>query len=88
MIEQAFGQLKRRFSCLHAQLRLTPEKACSVILTCIILHNICKDLQVPDWEDDENYQEYPEGVDEIPDEVYADACAYAVRDYLANNYFA
>lgn len=39
-IEQTFGILKRRFSCLHSGLRTSPEKACTIVLACAVLHNI------------------------------------------------
>ena len=40
LIEQSFGILKRRFSCLHSGLRTTPKNACKIISACAILHNI------------------------------------------------
>ncbi|XP_067670188.1 putative nuclease HARBI1 [Haliotis asinina] len=40
LIEQTFGILKRRFSCLHSGLRMSPKRACDVIVTSVILHNI------------------------------------------------
>ncbi|XP_056016141.1 putative nuclease HARBI1 [Ostrea edulis] len=55
VVERGIGQLKRRFHVLHGEIRLSPEKACQVILSCAILHNICKDRCIPcpqDHEDD------------------------------------
>lgn len=43
-IEQTFGILKRRFSCLHSGLRTSPNKACDITLGCAVLHNIGIDL--------------------------------------------
>lgn len=43
-IEQTFGILKRRFSCLHSGLRTSPEKACTIVLACAVLHNIGIDI--------------------------------------------
>ncbi|XP_046544627.1 putative nuclease HARBI1 [Haliotis rubra] len=40
LIEQSFGILKRRFSCLHSGLRTTPQNACKIVTACVILHNI------------------------------------------------
>ncbi|XP_071119318.1 putative nuclease HARBI1 [Haliotis cracherodii] len=40
LVEQSFGILKRRFSCLHSGLRTTPQNACKIITACVILHNI------------------------------------------------
>lgn len=46
LIENAFGRLKRRFSILHSEVRLKPEKVVKVIATCIILHNIAIDMNL------------------------------------------
>ncbi|XP_064619482.1 putative nuclease HARBI1 [Lineus longissimus] len=40
LVERGIGQWKRRFHCLHGQLRYTPRKACEIITVCAILHNI------------------------------------------------
>ena len=39
VIEKTFGILKRRFACLNIGLRVEPEKACKIIMACVILHN-------------------------------------------------
>ncbi|XP_046579132.1 putative nuclease HARBI1 [Haliotis rubra] len=46
-VERGFGQLKRRFSVLHGEMRLSPERACKVITACAVLHNICKTRDIP-----------------------------------------
>uniref|UniRef100_A0A3Q2PDQ6 Putative nuclease HARBI1 n=1 Tax=Fundulus heteroclitus TaxID=8078 RepID=A0A3Q2PDQ6_FUNHE len=38
-IEMTFGQLKQRFQCLKS-LRVAPDRACDIIVACVILHNI------------------------------------------------
>ena len=40
LIEQAIGILKRRFPCLHTELRVKPEKCAKIIVSAVILHNI------------------------------------------------
>ena len=40
VVERTFGILKRRFHCLHGELRVKPEKACKIIGACCVLHNI------------------------------------------------
>lgn len=40
IIEQTFGILKRRFQCLHNELRTSPEQAIQYVLACVVLHNI------------------------------------------------
>ena len=39
-IEQTFGRWKRRFHCLHGEIRMTPEKVCKIIIACAVLHNM------------------------------------------------
>ena len=40
LIEQTFGILKRRFACLHNELRTSPEQAIVYITACAVLHNL------------------------------------------------
>nr|XP_034332395.1 putative nuclease HARBI1 [Crassostrea gigas] len=47
IVERGIGQLKRRFHVLHGEIRLSPDKTCQAIVACCILHNICKDRQIP-----------------------------------------
>ena len=46
-VERCIGVLKRRFHCLHSELRYTPGRACRIILACIVLHNMAIDFGVP-----------------------------------------
>ena len=41
LIENSFGILKERFSCLYG-LRVNPAYAGEIIKTCFVLHNICR----------------------------------------------
>jgi len=52
-IERTIGVLKRRWFCLHQELRLTPERAATVTAACLVLHNICimKRLPLPEGDD-------------------------------------
>ena len=83
-VEQTIGVLKKRFNCLHDEMRLQPARACQVIVACAVLHNIAvshNDLeelgQLPAAEDFP--QPPPVGDD--------DATASAVRQRIVNNYF-
>ncbi|XP_036408036.1 putative nuclease HARBI1 [Megalops cyprinoides] len=38
-VEMTIGVLKARFQCLR-KLRVTPERACDIIVACVVLHNI------------------------------------------------
>ena len=56
--------MKRRFHVLHGEIRLTPERASTVITVCAILHNLCKRRNIPqpddDDDDDDGDQHYKE----------------------------
>ena len=40
IVEQTFGILKRRFQCLHTELRTDPERAVIYVTACAVLHNL------------------------------------------------
>ena len=83
LIEQVFGILKRRFHILHSEIRMKPERVCTIVTVRCILHNIaiaqnealpeCKDYE-PWYEDDnENFAGVETG--------------QVVRNHIANTYF-
>lgn len=49
VIERCFGVLKNRFRCLlkHRTLHYSPQKACKIIYSCMVLHNICRAKNIP-----------------------------------------
>jgi hypothetical protein len=59
IVERCIGLAKRRFYCLGSILRLSPERACTVITACLILHNFClrKGIPAPDEGEDDEDQE-------------------------------
>uniref|UniRef100_UPI00358FC806 putative nuclease HARBI1 n=1 Tax=Myxine glutinosa TaxID=7769 RepID=UPI00358FC806 len=52
LVERGIGQWKRRFHCLHGQLRYSPQKACEIIGTCAILHNIAINRGLPNFDEE------------------------------------
>ena len=40
LVQQTFVILKRRFQCLHGELRTTPPNAVKYVVACAVLHNI------------------------------------------------
>ena len=80
-VEMTIGILKSRFQCLH-KLRVTPKRACDIIVACVVLHNIATirgeqhpALQMNDPEDD-----HPIHPADVLD-------GRAVRDLISRNYF-
>jgi hypothetical protein len=60
VVENAFGILAMRFQCLFASLNQSPETVDSIILACVILHNLLRirypaiSRQAIDHEDEHN----------------------------------
>ncbi len=82
LIERTFGVLKRRFHVLHLEIRMSPERACTVIAACCVLHNIAIDHSepLPEFEGDGDWNEDAE-------EFVGVETGQAVRDHIANTYF-
>ena len=80
IIERTFGILKRRFHILHSEVRMTPERVCTITIACRILHNIAIDNNepIPEYEDEEPFED----VNFVGVET-----GQVVRDHLANTYF-
>ncbi|KAK0151192.1 putative nuclease HARBI1 [Merluccius polli] len=79
-VEMTIGLLKACFQCL-CHLRVTPERACDIIVACVVLHNIATirgeqhpALQIEDADDD-------------PIHLPAIQDSRAVRDTICNNHF-
>ncbi len=80
IIERTFGILKRRFHILHSEVRMTPERVCTITIACCILHNIAIDNNEPppEYEDEEPFED----VNFVGVET-----GQVVRNHLANTYF-
>ena len=90
-IEQAFGLLKRQFSCLGSELRVAPSKCCEIIVACVVFHTFAVEqrdlIEVLDIEG----QVYHEANEELPANVYRDrrpnAIGLAKRQRIVRQYF-
>ena len=81
-IERCFGWWKKRFNCLHSGIRMEPEKACTVIMACAVLHNIAIDLREPMEEMAEM-----EDFDDLDVPYAGPEEGRFVRDHIANTFF-
>ena len=52
--ERTNGQWKRRFHCLHSEIRLLPNITCRVIISCGVLHHVVKANNIPLNDDEED----------------------------------
>lgn len=86
IIEQVFGQLKRRFPCLSIGLRVCPVRATTIVLACTVLHNMAKDYGEPDVEDDDEENDDDDEV-EVPPYVGELHDGQLHRNRIINQHF-
>ena len=48
IIECSFGLLKWKFPVLHSEVKMTPERVCTIVAACFVLHNIAIKLWEPE----------------------------------------
>jgi hypothetical protein len=82
-IEQVNGQLKMKFPCLSAGLRLPPKQACRTIVACTVLFNLAKEMLEPDIEDNVPPPDPP--VDDFQGDLRVGGLA--VRSQIVQDFF-
>ncbi|XP_053296371.1 putative nuclease HARBI1 isoform X2 [Pleuronectes platessa] len=94
VVERGIGQMKRRFHVLHGEIRLTPERASTVITVCAILHNLCKRRNIPqpdddDDEEDDDPDDDDDGARQHDNEFgRVEPSGLAFRDHFVNTHFS
>jgi len=89
-IERCIGVVKRRWHCLHNELRVAPAKACKIICACLILHNRATELchPVPDDLPLEEQPDAPSAEDACqPTEHARVTAAKLARQHLIQQFF-
>lgn len=81
-IERTFGILKRRFHILHGEIRMAPDRVCTIIAACFVLHNIVIDYNEPE---DDDVEEDP-GLN-VGNNYQGAHRGNAVRNHITNTYF-
>ncbi|XP_033181012.1 putative nuclease HARBI1 [Mastacembelus armatus] len=78
-IEMAFGLIKPRSQCLN-HLRVSPQRACDIVVACVVLHNIVclRRERQPRVVGEEDW-----GIEE----PFEDHIGRVRKDIYANNYF-
>ena len=93
VIERCNGVLKRRWHCLHGEIRLHPRKVCRVICACVMLHNRATQLGLPPPEGNDpvpqprNNPPVNRGANVVPSERVRIAAGKAARNAIVQNYF-
>ena len=82
IVERTIGAWKRRFRAMHGENRMSPERVCTIVAATMVLHNVARDLQLPDF-DDEDY--VPDDVEVLHDVFNGPVAAEArvVRDLIS-----
>jgi nuclease HARBI1 len=87
VVEQTFGQWKRRFQCLHSEIRSPNANfICAIICVCAILHNIAKRRNLPDFLEDSTF--ITDGEEDIHNIPHDEGNAQAVRTSIVMHYFS
>ena len=86
-IECAFGMLKKRFRILHDEMRVPTDKAPTLILVAMILHNIAVDMKMPSLSEPE-FGEDPNDDIETSDESTTTPNGRSMRDFIINSFFS
>ena len=87
LIEQTFGIIKRRFSCIQSGLRTNPHRACKIIVTCFVLHNIGIDRRdIIDSDTDDNLADMPPSFDRA-NHLPNTQEGKAMRNYIVGEFF-
>lgn len=92
-VERCIAILKRRWHCLHTELRLAPNKVCEIICACVVLHNRALDFNYvleeddTDDENDENDNSTASAQTGTLSEQARLVAGKAARDRLINNVF-
>lgn len=95
-VERCIGVVKQRFHCLRTAMRVSPEKACSIITVCCMLHNRARRANLPPLPDDseadsDNNSDDEEMEDNIAvqqnNERIRVAAGRTVRDGIVNRNF-
>ena len=81
-IERAFGILKRRFHLLHSEIRMAPNRVCTLVAACCVLHNIAIDYNEPMGYDDEDEDQV-----DLGNNYQGANRGDAVRSHITNTYF-
>ena len=65
---------------------MKPDRVCTIVMACAVLHNIAQERQEPEPEDEDDLIEVNDGEEHFGNEVEYDGVT--ARDYMAQTYFA
>ncbi|XP_061166258.1 putative nuclease HARBI1 [Saccostrea echinata] len=80
-IERKFGWWKRRFHVLHSEIRMKPERVCTIIGACAVLHNLAIMYNEPPMDEDITVNGNIQGNYNGPED------GKNIRNYITQHYF-
>ncbi|XP_061193784.1 putative nuclease HARBI1 [Saccostrea echinata] len=80
-IERTFGWWKRRFHVLHSEIRMKPERVCTIIGACAVLHNLAIMYNEPPMDEDITVNGNIQGNYNGPED------GKNIRNYITQHYF-
>ncbi|XP_064462591.1 putative nuclease HARBI1 [Ornithodoros turicata] len=87
LVERTIGQLKRRFHCLHSELRVLTKHTCPIIVACCVLHNIAKDFGSEVQEADSDNDHDPDYDPQLVSSYEGRQDGFMYRDAIVRQHF-
>lgn len=70
---------------MHSEIRMAPDRVCTIVAACCVLHNIAINLGEPDPDDwdveDEDY------TGDLQEQYLGQETGHAVRQHITNTFF-
>lgn len=85
IIERTFGLLKSQFLVLHSVVRMAPDRVCTIVAACCILHDIAMNLRELDPEDCDMEDEGCAA--DLHSQHHGRETGNAVRQHITNTFF-
>ena len=86
IIKRTFGVLKRSFPILHSEIRMCPERVCTIITACYVLHNIAISMKEPEPPEDVG-KNLAAGDQDMNTQYSGPENKISVWNYIANSCF-
>ena len=85
VFERSFGLLKCRFHILHSEIRMSPDRVCTIIAACFVLHNIAVSLREPEVDYDD--KKLDDADFDVQEQYQGPENGKAVRSHITDRFF-
>ena len=83
VLERSFGLLKCRFHILHYEIRMSPDRVCTILAACCVLHNIAVGLREPEV----HYDNMADADFDVQVQYQGPENGNAVRRHITDSFF-